>query len=91
MYIYPGSSWPPFFSPVGFRTTIFYSKVYHLPKGTTIFQMVVGLPGYVYIYIYFFFWLKGYVCFHLGCCFHVFDTTVCLRGGMLCCSDSKNG
>ena len=30
----------------GSPTTIFYSKVYHLPKGTTIFKMVVDFQGH---------------------------------------------
>ena len=31
------------FLQVGWRTTIFYSEVYHHPKGTTIFLMVVAI------------------------------------------------
>ena len=41
----PGSPLPPFFSPVGFRTTIILLGVYHLPKGTTIFKTVVDFQG----------------------------------------------
>ena len=51
MYTYTLEVQSPFFSPVGFRSTIFLVEVYHLPKGTTIFLMVVDLRG-VYIYIH---------------------------------------
>ena len=33
------------FLEVGFRTTIILVGVYHLPKGTTIFKMVVDFQG----------------------------------------------
>ena len=36
---------PPFLSPVGFRSTIILVGVYHLPKGTTLFKMVVDFQA----------------------------------------------
>jgi len=47
-FISPGSPWPPFFSPVGFRTTIYFSRgENHLPKGTSIFKKMVATTSQV--------------------------------------------
>ena len=49
-YLHPGSPWPPFFSPVGFRATIVLVGAYHHPKrnqhffnGGNGFQGTLGL------------------------------------------------
>ena len=41
--IYPGS--PTTIFHIGFRTTIILVGIYHHPKGTTIFLMVVDFQG----------------------------------------------
>ena len=45
----PGSPTTIFFFLVGFRTTIILVGVYHHPKGTTIFKMVVDFQGIISI------------------------------------------
>ena len=45
IYIYPLEVQPPFFIGCRYRTTIILVGVYHLPKGTTIFEMVVDFQG----------------------------------------------
>ncbi len=39
---------PPFLMSVGLRSTIILVGVYHHPKGTTIFKMVVDFQGTVF-------------------------------------------
>ena len=45
IYIYLGSPFSTFFQYVGLVGTMFHVRVYHYPKGTTIFRMVADFQG----------------------------------------------